>query len=73
MILNRKYLLSIFVLAFMLFVAWFWQQNAVHKPIVRNFQECAAAGYPVMESYPRQCKAPGTQFYVEQLIPEPGR
>jgi len=27
-----------------------------------NFEECAAAGNPVMESYPRQCRANGQTF-----------
>lgn len=33
---------------------------------VTNFQECTAAGNPVMESYPRQCRA-GDQTFTEQL------
>jgi hypothetical protein len=33
---------------------------------VRNFEDCAAAGNPVMESYPRQCKANG-QTYIEEI------
>ena len=41
------------------------------KPVsVNNFEECAAAGYPVMESYPRQCSAPGGKVFVEILIEE---
>ncbi|MBW2992845.1 hypothetical protein KY345_06540, partial [Candidatus Woesearchaeota archaeon] len=31
---------------------------------ITNFKECAAAGNPVMESYPRQCRADGIT-YVE--------
>jgi hypothetical protein len=34
--------------------------------IITNFEECAAAGYPVMESYPRQCRANG-QIFVEEI------
>jgi hypothetical protein len=34
---------------------------------IRNFGECMAAGYPVMESYPRQCRVPGGPTYVEQI------
>ncbi len=35
--------------------------------IVSSFEECVAAGYPVMESYPRQCRsAEGTRF-VEKV------
>lgn len=31
-----------------------------------NFEQCAAAGNPVMESYPRQCRADG-QLFVEDI------
>ena len=33
---------------------------------VTNFDECAAAGNPIMESYPRQCRA-GDQTFVEDV------
>ena len=26
------------------------------KPALKSFEECVAAGFPVMESYPRQCR-----------------
>ncbi len=29
---------------------------------ITNFDDCAAAGYPVMESYPRRCTADGQTF-----------
>src|SRR3989344_3124363 len=32
-----------------------------------NFDECAAAGYPVMESYPRQCRMPDGRNFVEEI------
>lgn len=33
---------------------------------INNFEECVAAGYPVMESYPEQCATPeGTTFFKE--------
>lgn len=36
------------------------------KPAVKSFEECAAAGYPVMESYPRQCRdSAGTLFHED--------
>ncbi len=39
---------------------------------ITTFEECVAAGNPVMESYPRQCRAGGTTF-VEAVAtpPEP--
>jgi hypothetical protein len=34
-------------------------------PVVSNFTECVAAGYPVMESFPRQCKTPEGRNFTE--------
>lgn len=31
---------------------------------VKNFAECVAAGYPVMESFPEQCTTPDGQVFV---------
>ncbi len=40
---------------------------------VTNFEECVAAGNPVMESYPRQCSHMGENFVeeVEPITPPP--
>lgn len=32
------------------------------EPVVTNFEECKAAGNPIMESYPEQCVANGETF-----------
>jgi hypothetical protein len=37
---------------------------------INGFDECAGAGYPVMESYPRQCRTPEGRTFVEDLSPE---
>jgi hypothetical protein len=34
---------------------------------VRSFEECVAAGYPVMESYPRQCRNADGTLFVEEV------
>lgn len=36
---------------------------------ITSFEDCAAAGYPVMESYPEQCRTPDGVTYVRE-IPE---
>jgi hypothetical protein len=41
-----------------------WQKARV----VDSFERCAQLGFPVMESYPRQCAADG-KTYVEQVAP----
>src|SRR3989344_4366643 len=45
---------------------WFDLLGLRQKPAPANFAECAAAGYPVAESYPRQCRADGRTF-VEDI------
>lgn len=34
---------------------------------VSSFQECVDAGYPVMESYPRQCRTPDGELFIEDI------
>ncbi len=35
--------------------------------MVTNFKECAALGYPLMESYPRQCRTPEGETFTEDI------
>lgn len=37
------------------------------SPIVTAFEECAKAGNPVMESYPRQCNTKDGKHFVEDI------
>lgn len=41
----------------------------IPSPVVANFEECAAGGNPVMESYPRQCRTADGRIFVED-VPE---
>ncbi len=34
---------------------------------IHSFEECVAAGNPVMESYPRQCRTPDGKHFVETI------
>lgn len=48
------------------------QPVAVDPTTVQSFEDCVAAGYPVAESYPRQCRTPDGRTYAEELpAPEP--
>lgn len=38
---------------------------------IATFEECAAAGNPVMESYPRQCRTTDGRIFVEEISNEP--
>gem|GEM_PF-2538879 len=57
----KKILLILSILALIVLVGC--------KPKITNFKECAAAGNPVMESYPRMCRADGQTFI--EIIAEP--
>jgi eight-cysteine-cluster-containing protein len=37
---------------------------------IDSFEDCAAAGYPIMESYPEQCATPDGRVFVRQLSEE---
>lgn len=63
MIIKNKsliYLVSI-AIVFIATYAYFYVKNNSVAPIqdISTFEECAAAGYPIMESYPERCSVPG--------------
>jgi|SRR3989344_4948296 len=41
------------------------------SPEITNFEECARAGYPVGESYPRQCWTSDGKHFVEDVTERP--
>lgn len=43
------------------------QQSKRELAAISNFEECAAAGYPVMESYPGQCNTPDGRHFTENI------
>jgi len=36
-------------------------------PVVSSFEECLSAGYPALESYPRQCQTPDGRTFTEDI------
>jgi hypothetical protein len=34
---------------------------------IDSFEECARAGYPILESYPRQCRTPDGKSFAERI------
>ena len=73
---NSLYILIIVVLLLIGGgVFWFAMNTTPSEPsinnngntVVANFEECVAAGNPVMESYPRQCRAANGQTYTENI------
>lgn len=48
-------------------LVWNYKSGKEQITVVSNFEECAAQGYPVLESYPRQCKTPDGKTFVEDI------
>ncbi len=65
---NRRLLLFLFTIVFLTVVAVLWKApKKQNLPKVSNFEECAKAGYKVMESYPRQCTTKDGILFLETL------
>ncbi|MEW6723053.1 MAG: hypothetical protein AB1324_07355, partial [Candidatus Micrarchaeota archaeon] len=39
---------------------------ATLPPEINSFDDCVDAGYPVMESYPRQCRTPDGRTFISE-------
>lgn len=46
-----------------------WQQKEKPEPLpeVKSFEECLAAGYAILESYPRQCRTSEGKLFTEDI------
>jgi hypothetical protein len=71
----KKLLPIIIVIIIIVGLGIWWQVSSYKTPPltigqVTNFNECVAAGGPVMESYPRQCRY-GDKTFVEEVKPAP--
>lgn len=40
--------------------------SCAHSPEVTDFESCIEAGFPIMESDPRQCRGPTGELFVEE-------
>lgn len=62
----KKILLIIMVVIIIGLLMWWQFSDKISKPVT-NFEECVAAGNPVMEIYPRQCRH-GDQTFTEIVV-----
>lgn len=64
---KKLALAVLFIAAFIALVGWYIageKQGPVIKD-VNSFDECAAAGYPIAESYPEQCITPDGRSFTK--------
>ena len=61
----------VFVLSIITIFFAFVLMNANLPSRITNFEECAAAGNPIMESFPRQCRDSEGNLFVEDIFQLP--
>lgn len=54
----------VIVIAFILVALRIFDGGEVSN-VIDSFEDCAAAGYPIMESYPERCAVPGGDTYTK--------
>lgn len=42
-------------------------EQRIIEQYVTSFDKCVNVGYPILESYPRQCKTPDGRVFIEQI------
>lgn len=62
---NLIYIIGAVVITGSMVWAGFYMKS--YQTGIQNFDECVAAGYPVMESYPRQCKTYDGKTFSEDI------
>ncbi len=72
---TRLLLIGIVVLSAIAIGFVMFRPNAVVAPepivtMITTFEECKNAGYPIMESYPEQCRTPEGQLFVRKIEKE---
>lgn len=71
---NKVFVISAIGLSIILLVVVliFWKsQNNSNNQAINSFEECAKAGYPIMESYPEQCRTPDGKTFTRQISSQP--
>lgn len=64
---NKKILLFLLGLGALSGIVYFLSQIYREAPRVNNFDDCVKAGYPIMESYPRQCRTAEGKTFREDI------
>ena len=63
-------LIIIFLIVFSIFLIndlYFHKSEEKDPNKINNFFDCLNAGYPIMESYPRQCRTPDGENFTENI------
>lgn len=68
MMMSRNPKLIVVLVALLAVGVLIWQLKGKEKlQSIDSFEKCAAAGYPIMESYPEQCRTPDGRTYTKEV------
>jgi hypothetical protein len=65
----RKIYVAIIVIITVCITFFYWN-NQQKIAAISNFDECAAAGYEIMESYPARCMTPDKRSFTQIISDE---
>lgn len=63
---NRRLVAFFIVLLLVGLGVWKYQRKSTAEQI-NSFEECVQAGYPILESYPEQCRAPDGKSFTRLI------
>jgi hypothetical protein len=44
-----------------------FRSEKFQPPTITTFEQCAQAGYPITEKYPRECRTPDGKLFIEEI------
>ena len=68
---NTK-LIAVFIALLVVGVLIWQTKNKAKSQNINSFEECAAAGYPIMESYPERCNTPDGRTFTKNVTAQTG-
>jgi hypothetical protein len=61
-------IVGVVVVAIVIAIFWYMRRDTSYVNIA-TFEECASAGYPVMETFPEQCRTPDGRTFTATSVP----
>lgn len=69
---NQKGFINILIIigiSILALTAGYFIFNSQSVIEINSFEECAAAGYPILEIYPEQCRTPDGKSFTKTMVP----
>lgn len=65
---RNKQLIAVFLALIVVgALIWYFRGKSNSIQAIDSFEECATAGYPIMESYPEKCNTPDGRSFTRQI------